>query len=255
MADLLSKSCGRPAHATGPLIYTKNVADTRGVADARGMGAPLVRMTPRRVGSAGGASQQTIVGTSRRFRITSSLSKAQAIGVVEAARHAKLIGLPFNRHVTLRLERAGIPDRDSVRCIGGFLTRFRDWLRKQGRQTAYAWVRECGPVIGSHVHILLHLPPGLTFRGNRTRRWLEAISGRRYEAGTICTRRISQAAYDQNLSNLVAYLCKGSEPATAEALGLLRHKHGGRIMGKRAGWSENVGAKAQHLWRLTCAAS
>jgi len=185
----------------------------------------------------------------RPIRSTNSLSGHQAMGVIEAALHARRIGLPLNRHVTIRLERAGVPDSEAVRAVGQFLTRLRDWLRKQGHRTAFAWVRESGPMIGSHVHILLHLPAGVSFSGHRSRRWIEAISGRRYCAGTILTKRIPQAAYDENLGVLVGYLCKGASSEVADRLGLDRRKPGGCIKGKRAGWSQNLGAKARRLWR------
>lgn len=193
----------------------------------------------------GGAS---INGINRRVRSTTSLSAHQTDGVIQAAIHSRRIGLPFNRHVTIRLERGGVPDCEAVKAIGAFLTRFRDWLRKQGHRTAYVWVRENGPTIGSHVHILLHLPDGVSFASHRSRRWIEAISGKRYRASTIRTKKISQAAYDENLGVLVGYLCKGASPAVAEALALERCQSGGSVIGKRAGWSENVGLKARRTW-------
>jgi hypothetical protein len=143
------------------------------------------------------------------------------------------------------MERAGVPDHEAVKAIGSFLTRVRDWLRKQGLQTAFTWVREYGPMIGSHVHILIHLPEGAKLGSHRARRWIETISGRPYRAGTIRTKRIAKSAYEQNLGVLVGYLCKGASSKVAEALMLDRRKPGGSIIGKRAGWSENIGAKAR----------
>lgn len=193
------------------------------------------------------ACSQKPVGK-RASRSTDSLSSHQANGVIEAALHARRIGLPFNRHVTIRLERVGISDSQAMKAISGFLTRIRDWLRKRDKRTAFVWVRECGTTIGSHVHILLHLPPGVTFESHRSRRWIEAVSGRPYKAGTILTKRIASSAYDENLGTLVSYLCKGASPEVADALELDRRKPGGSVTGKRAGWSENVGAKARRLW-------
>lgn len=183
----------------------------------------------------------------RRFRRTESLSANQANGVIEAARHAGRIGLPFNRHVTIRLERAGIADSEAIEAIGAFLTRIRDWLRKQGHQTAFAWVRENGSMIGSHVHILVHIPPEVRL-GHRSRRWIEAISGKRYRANSIRTKSISSKAYNENLGVLIGYLCKGASAEVAEKLGLDRRKPGGSITGKRAGWSQNVGKSARLRW-------
>jgi hypothetical protein len=179
------------------------------------------------------------------------LSLNQTKGVIEAAQHAIRIGLPFNRHMTIRLERMGISNRNSVKAIGAFLSRVRDWVRKSGYSIAYAWVRECGPMIGSHVHNLFHLPNELSLKGHRTRKWIEAVSGRPYRAGTIRTRKIARAAYMENLGVLLGYLCKGASGVVAEEVGLTRLQAGGAIVGKRAGWSENIGAKARRLWRLS----
>lgn len=189
--------------------------------------------------------------TNRRHRLTDGLSLSQVENVASAARFAGRIGLPLNRHVTIRLESAGIADVDCTRAIGRFLTLFRDWLRKQGLPTAYVWVRERGPLIGSHVHILLHLPARVSLRGGRSRRWIENATGKKYVPGTICTRRIAPAAYDQNLAVLIGYLLKGAMPEVANALSLGRRKRGGLISGKRAGWSQNIGSAARARMRLT----
>lgn len=190
----------------------------------------------------------------RRTRRTTALSLKQAEGVIHAALHAERVGLPFNRHVTLRLEQVGVANADDVRAIGRFLKLFRDWLSSQGHSTAYAWVRESGYVIGSHVHILLHVPPDVALTGSRSRKWMKLLTGGRYQRGAIRTKRLPKAAYAANLDNLLAYLCKGLAPADVAALGTGRHKPGGVIVGKRAGWSENVGQKAIRMSRLSCTA-
>jgi hypothetical protein len=198
------------------------------------------------VAAVAGTEQLPLTGTGKRLRrLTVALSKPQVTGIIDAAIHADRIGLPFNRHVTLRLAKAGIADADAISAIGKFLTKCRDWLRKQGLRTAYAWVRETGNIIGSHVHIMLHLPDGVRLEGHRTRRWIEAISGQPYAKGTIHTRQVSRRAYAENLVKLVGYLCKGAAPKVADDLGLTKRKAGGAVRGKRAGWSENIGLKAR----------
>lgn len=197
------------------------------------------------VGAVGEVAASQPRARKRSKKATEALSGHQVTGVIQAALHAVRIEVPLNRHVTLRLERAGIPETEAVKAIGSFLTRFRDWLRKQGHRTAFTWVRENGPAIGTHVHILLHLPDGVSLGSHRFRRWIEAISGKSYRAGTIKTKRISASAYMQNLGVLVGYLCKGASREVAWSIGLEQLKPGGWIVGKRAGWSENIGAKAR----------
>jgi len=86
------------------------------------------------------------------------------------------------------------------------------------------------------------------------RRWLKQITGKPYVRGTILTERIggtlasAQAGTDSylvNLGEVVAYLVKGVSPATGAALRLDKLEPGGRIIGKRCGTSENVGAAAR----------
>jgi hypothetical protein len=47
-------------------------------------------------------------------------------------------------------------------------------------------------------------------------------------------------AYQANLAAVVGYVLKGASRETAKALGLERLESGGCVMGKRAGWSQNL---------------
>ena len=86
------------------------------------------------------------------------------------------------------------------------------------------------------------------------RRWLRSITGRPYSARTIKTARIggtvnaaqsAPAAYEANLGAVVAYVLKGACPPAARELGLERVEVGGRIIGKRAGTSQNIARAAR----------
>ena len=46
-------------------------------------------------------------------------------------------------------------------------------------------------------------------------------------------------------TNVVGYLLKGAEPDAAQVLGLSKIEAGGRVIGKRCGWSENIGDAAR----------
>lgn len=190
-------------------------------------------------------------GAGNRTTATSDyLTLRQAKDLMAAAQYAMAIGKPLTRHLTVRLERQGIADTDAVKAIGRLITLLRDHVRKTtGGEIAYIWSREHGAFIGGHVHILLHLPAGYIWQGQRVQRWIERISDRRYRTGTIKTTRIggNAKAHEQNperylvnLATVVGYVMKGTCPKAGAALELERIKAQGPIMGKRCGRSQSI---------------
>ncbi len=190
-------------------------------------------------------------GAGNRTTVTSDyLTLRQAQDLMAAAQYAMAIGKPLTRHLTVRLERQGIADTDAVKAIGRLITLLRDHVRKTtDGEIAYIWSREHGAVIGGHVHILLHLPAGYIWQGQRLQRWIEHISGGTYRTGTIKTTRVggtakaheqNPALYLANLATVVGYVVKGICPKAAAALEIERIKAQGRVMGKRCGWSQNI---------------
>lgn len=197
-------------------------------------------------------------------RTSDSLSLDQAANIIEAAQFAAAAGMPFNRHLTIHWQQAGIPDEKAAWATGRFLKLAGDWITKRAGSAAkirgeyasrfaWAWVRENGDRKGSHVHILLHLPAG-TRIGRMQRRWLRSITGKPYSASTIKTARIggtagaaqsAPAAYRANLAAVVGYVLKGASPAAARKLELQRLEGGGRVIGKRAATSQNIGTAAR----------
>ncbi len=184
----------------------------------------------------------------RTTATTDYLTLRQAQNLMAAAQYALVIGKPLTRHLTIRLEQQGIADTDAVKAIGRLITLLRDHVRKTTNgEIAYIWSREHGAVIGGHVHILLHLPTGYVWKGQRLQRWIERISGKRYRTGTIKTTRIGRTAkahernpnlYLANLAIVVGYLVKGTCPKAGAELELERIKAQGRVMGKRCGRSQ-----------------
>lgn len=162
---------------------------------------------------------------------------------------ARKIGRPFNRHITVHWEAAGVPDCQAAKATTAFLKYLREWL---GGATAYVWARENGDGKGSHVHILAYVPADRHLSGARFRRWLERVAGRLYRPGTIHTARIAGhrqpggPVYAANLQAVLTYVLKGVDADTAAAIGIA-HESGGCIVGKRCGTSRNIGAKARRL--------
>lgn len=174
-------------------------------------------------------------------RQSDRISLEKAVKVVEAAQRAITIGRPFNRHLTVHWEKAGLTDAEAASATGRILKLVSDWLRKHGG-TSYTWVRENGDGKGSHTHILLHVPRGLSL--SLTRRWYRLVTGceARDAKGAVVTRRIGGTAscaffgsdwYLANLAYVVGYVIKGVEARDGIALGLERYGVGGTITGKR----------------------
>jgi hypothetical protein len=191
-----------------------------------------------------------------RDRVSHALPLKTANAIIDAAYHAFKIDLPFNRFVTIHLERAGIADTNAAEAVGWIMRLATQWMRSKGYVIAYAWVRENDAgdgSKGSHVHIACHCPDIIPI-GRMWRRWLRKVAGRPYRAKAIKSKRIggtvnayavSPAVYLQNLDRVLAYMVKGVSPADAATLGLPKQQGGGRIIGKRAAWSQNIGTKSR----------
>jgi hypothetical protein len=163
------------------------------------------------------------------------------------------VGLPLNRLITINWALAGLSDAEARHATGRFLKLAGDWVRTRGQRIAWVWVRENGAGEGTHVHILLHLPPGLSLARLQLG-WIKRISGRAYRRDTIDTRRIAGSRlapsamaehYHRNLSNVLNYLRKGVDPELAARLGIRRVRATGYIEGKRVAWSQNIGDAAR----------
>ena len=193
----------------------------------------------------GGARQRAVPASHH-------LTLKQCEGVLAAVETSGTIKAPFNRHWTVHYQAAGVAEVEAVKFIGRLLKLAGDYARRHGEKFAAVWVRENGEGKGGHVHILLHLPARLSLRG-RTRRWVRL-------AGGTCRKRVSycrsiggslRAAdsggerYSLNKAKIGAYVVKGTDPAAGEALALTRSGEGGRIVGKRCGWTQNIGAAAR----------
>ena len=173
-----------------------------------------------------------------------------------AADFAECIGLAFNRHWTVHYQLAGIAEHDGAAFVGRLLALVRKHIKRQGLETAALWARENGEGKGGHVHILLHVPAGMTLR-NLTRRWIKSAGGTaarrasrvRTVGGTVARSHPASGAYRANSDAVLAYIIKGADPATGEGLSLPRFGEAGLILGKRAGWTQNIGAASQRAWR------
>ncbi|MCK0098452.1 hypothetical protein MWU38_03555 [Qipengyuania sp. S6317L1] len=176
------------------------------------------------------------------------LSDAQIEKLMRAAGNAFDSGRTFQRHWTVHYGLAGIEPGDGARFVGKLIDLVKKQARREGGDAYVIWVRERASGKGEHVHILMHLPAGMSLR-NRTRRWIMAAGGT-YRAGvskvTVIGGRLSkveESSEDRarvNAANVVRYFLKAGKAETGERLGLGRFGEGGEIVGKRCGWTRNL---------------
>lgn len=186
-------------------------------------------------------------------KLSSEIELTTALDVRAALCHAIHLGLPPNRHLTINLDAAGAAD--PIAAIGQFLKLLWDAARKHGFTICYVWVRETAPVVGDHIHILLHVPDKPKWFAKRRRRWL-TLSGLSHVKGVTRTNvirgcrqnrqgdLISPALYAVNLRNLERYLLKYCSPDVQQALGIADHGPC-LVTGKRVSISQNLHRKAR----------
>lgn len=142
-----------------------------------------------------------------------------------------------------------------ARATGHFLDLMTKALVRHGTPTAWLWVHENGMGKGSHAHILAHIPADLVPVISRLqRRWLRSISGRPYRKGLIHSKPIggrlgleatNPERYLANMLAVLEYVIKGAGSDAAAHFNLIQLEPGGRVIGKRCGTSQNIGAKAR----------
>lgn len=195
----------------------------------------------------------------RADRDSYALTVAQVANLIAAERHAQAIGLPFTRMVTIHWQAAGVPLAGMAKATGRFLDLMSKALARHGSPTAWIWTHENaatkGQDKGGHCHVLAHVPAHLvTVVANLQRGWLRRITGQPYRARVILSKPIggrlgletgNPQLHAINLEVAFGYLLKGASQEAAAQFGLERLEPGGRVIGKRCGTSQNIGAKAR----------
>lgn len=195
-------------------------------------------------------------GARNRADRESHALKAAQIGNLKAAeRHAEKIGLPFTRMISVHWEAAGVPLAGMAKATGRFTDLMAKALARHGSGTAWLWTHEnCGPK-GGHCHLLVHVPANLVpVITTLQRGWLRRITGQPYRARVIHSKPIggrlgleagNPDLHAVNLEAALVYVLKGASPEAASQFALERLEPGGRVIGKRCGTSQNIGAKAR----------
>ncbi|NTZ41780.1 hypothetical protein G7A66_01490 [Altererythrobacter sp. SALINAS58] len=157
--------------------------------------------------------------------------------------------------ITIHWELAGVPLEGMAKATGRFTDLMTKTLARHGSPIAWLWVHENGHNKGGHCHLLAHVPPGHVRRLSGLQKgWLRRITGQPYRPRVIHSKPIggrlgleagNPELHAVNLEVALAYVLKGASPDAAARFGLERLEPGGRIIGKRCGTSQNIGAKAR----------
>ncbi|MES2119746.1 MAG: hypothetical protein V4513_04120 [Pseudomonadota bacterium] len=184
-----------------------------------------------------------------------ALSARQIANLKAAEGHSAAIGLPFTRMLTIHWEAAGVPLTGMVRATGRFTDLLAKCLLRHGSKTAWLWAHENGDGKGGHCHLLAHVPAHLVQAVTSLQRgWLRRITGQPYRARVIYSKPIggrlgleagNPELHAINLDVALGYVLKGASAEAAFQFNLDRLEAGGRIIGKRCGTSQNIGAKAR----------
>ncbi|HKC02826.1 MAG TPA: hypothetical protein VKC17_05930 [Sphingomicrobium sp.] len=180
---------------------------------------------------------------------------AHVANLTAAARYADAICLPFTRMVTIHWEAAGLPLDRMAGATGHFTDLMTKALARHGSSTAWLWAHENGDRKGGHCHLLAHVPPSLVALLTRLQRgWLRGITGKPYRPRVIHSKPVggrlglemgSPGLHAVNVDAVLSYVLKGASGAAASQFKLERLEPGGRVIGKRCGTSQNIGAKAR----------
>ncbi|KRA81390.1 hypothetical protein ASD76_12600 [Altererythrobacter sp. Root672] len=192
-------------------------------------------------------------------RESHALTAAQVGNLKAAERHAVKIGLPFNRMISVHWQAAGVHLAGMAKATGRFTDLMAKALARHGSGAAWLWTHENVPANGhnkgGHCHLLAHVPADLVPVVTALQRgWLRRITGQPYRARVIHSKPIggrlgletgNPDLHAVNLEAALAYVLKGSSSEAASQFALERIVPGGRVIGKRCGTSQNIGAKAR----------
>lgn len=228
---------------TGPFKRSKRSFETSPIDQTGEVSKP-------QIGTRGGAHNHA----SRESHALTSRHVANLIGAEALSR---AIRLPFTRMITIHWESAGVPLANLARATRHFIDLLVKALARHGAATAWLWVHENGTDKGGHCHLLVHVPPPLVLLiSSLQRKWLRKITGRPYRTRVILSKPIggrlgleigNPELHLINLEAVLAYVLKGASQEAASRFGLTRLEPGGRVIGKRCGTSQNIGAKARQM--------
>ena len=197
-----------------------------------------------------------------RDRVSHAIPYERVLLLRDAWAFADWMQKTLNFWLTIHWACLGVTDNDAGARLHDFLAKVRQFLTKKGHFYGAIYMREAGLTKGTHVHILLYLPPEQIDRfRKRQRKWLEQVTGKRYKYGAIRGMPVrnylkrdgrpsdpqSNSALDAvstNSLNCLRYGIKGADRNAARHWELDKLQSGGDIIGKRVGTSDSLGRAA-----------
>lgn len=184
------------------------------------------------------------LGNGGTYRVTRHINRRPAVNIHHATRYSVRIGLPLNRMVTINFNLTECRNDRAGHAFRKMLTqRFAPWLRrtslnKLGTPPTYVWAVE-GAGNQAAAHWLVHVPAGLqrAFE-QKLRDWLTSLFGTPPEPTAVKVKPI------HNLIGARRYILKGIDPGWADHL-KVRAFDQGVVVGKRSGFSKNLGPTAR----------
>jgi hypothetical protein len=178
------------------------------------------------------------------LRRSHSINRRPAVNIHHATRYADTIGLPLNRFVTINLTLAACTEERAVRTFRKLLNeRFCPWLRRTHNNDneavpTHVWtVEAAGGQIAAHW--LVHVPKRLRASFPKmVAAWLGSVSGSKPPPEAVEVKPI------HNLIGVKRYILKGTDAPWARHLGVMPIDQG-EVIGKRSGFSRNLGPTAR----------
>ena len=179
-----------------------------------------------------------------RHRQSVQIGRKPAANLHHATRLADRIGYSLNQFVTINYSKTSCaPEEASAHFRILLASWFARWLRRHPKNKSkssptYVWVFEAagGQVA---VHWLVHIPQGLIREFWRTvPAWVAATTAGAIETNAVKHRRI------YSIIGAKRYVLKGMDPHFAR-MWQIRPSPQGMIVGKRSGFSRNLGPIAR----------
>jgi hypothetical protein len=154
---------------------------------------------------------------------------------------AEEIGLPLNQFVTINFTTQGVTEeREICGILEKIRRRYCRWAKEPGKKKralpftgTMIWVLENTGHVAAH--LMLHVPESrLTFFENEVAAWVAKYTGQPLASTALDIRPI------YNPHGLRKYMLKGLDPIYGN-LYRVRTTPQGRILGKRMGYTKNLG--------------